>query len=54
MAMTDIFVSYTSCDRDWAFWIADELKSLGHIKRAVPLRSSICKDAGRRVASSTE
>jgi TIR domain len=28
--MADIFVSYTSSDRDWAFWIGHELESLGH------------------------
>jgi tetratricopeptide (TPR) repeat protein len=28
--MADIFVSYTSSDRDWAFWIANELRVLGH------------------------
>src|SRR3954454_16546074 len=28
--MADIFVSYTSSDRDWAFWIAKELEALGH------------------------
>jgi tetratricopeptide (TPR) repeat protein len=28
--MADIFVSYTSSDRDWAFWIAKELATLGH------------------------
>src|SRR5271157_4492706 len=28
--MADIFVSYTKSDRDWAFWIAEELKQLGH------------------------
>jgi len=28
--VADIFISYTSSDRDWAFWIAKELKSLGH------------------------
>jgi tetratricopeptide (TPR) repeat protein len=28
--VADIFVSYTSSDRDWAFWIAQELKALGH------------------------
>src|SRR6516164_3261635 len=28
--MADIFVSYTSSDREWAFWIAKELKALGH------------------------
>jgi TIR domain len=28
--VADIFISYTSSDRDWAFWIANELKSLGH------------------------
>ena len=28
--MADIFISYTSEDRDWAFWIAHELETLGH------------------------
>jgi hypothetical protein len=28
--VADIFVSYTSSDRDWAFWIAKELRALGH------------------------
>jgi hypothetical protein len=28
--MADIFVSYTQSDRDWAFWLAAELKELGH------------------------
>ncbi len=28
--MADIFVSYTSSDRDWAFWIAKALEALGH------------------------
>jgi hypothetical protein len=28
--MADIFVSSTSNDRDWALWIAAELKALGH------------------------
>jgi len=28
--MADIFISYTSTDREWAFWIAAELKALGH------------------------
>jgi tetratricopeptide (TPR) repeat protein len=28
--MAEIFVSYTSSDRDWAFWIAKELEALGH------------------------
>jgi hypothetical protein len=31
--MADIFVSYTSSDRDWAFWIAKELETLGHMPR---------------------
>ena len=31
--MSDIFVSYTSKDRDWAFWIGQELKTLGHNPR---------------------
>lgn len=30
MSMADIFVSYTSSDRDWAFWLAKELEALGH------------------------
>ena len=28
--MADIFVSYTSSDKDWARWIAHELTALGH------------------------
>jgi tetratricopeptide (TPR) repeat protein len=28
--MADIFVSYTSSDRDWAYWIAKELERLDH------------------------
>jgi tetratricopeptide (TPR) repeat protein len=28
--VADIFVSYTSADRDWAFWIGQELLKLGH------------------------
>jgi hypothetical protein len=28
--MADIFISYTSSDRDWAFWIATELEALAH------------------------
>lgn len=28
--MSDIFVSYSSTDRDWAFWIARLLQQLGH------------------------
>ena len=31
--MADIFVSYTSSDREWAFWIAHELEKLGHTPR---------------------
>ena len=27
--MANIFISYTSSDRDWAFWIAKELEALG-------------------------
>ena len=29
--MVDIFVSYTSSDREWAHWIALELEKLGHV-----------------------
>jgi len=28
--MAEIFVSYTGNDRDWSFWLAAELKQLGH------------------------
>jgi hypothetical protein len=28
--MADIFISYTSSDREWAFWIAKELQALSH------------------------
>jgi hypothetical protein len=28
--MADIFVSYTSSDREWAHWIAQELTALHH------------------------
>ena len=31
--MADIFISYTSSDREWAFWIARELEALGHTPR---------------------
>jgi len=31
--VADIFVSYTSSDRDWAFWIGQELLNLGHAPR---------------------
>ncbi len=30
VAVADIFVSYTSSDREWAFWIAKEVGALGH------------------------
>ena len=29
--MAEIFVSYTSKDRDWAFWIGQELEKIGHV-----------------------
>jgi hypothetical protein len=28
--VADIFVSYTSSDREWAFWIGQQLESIGH------------------------
>src|SRR5262249_52930522 len=28
--VADIFISYTSSDRDWAFWVAKELEAFGH------------------------
>jgi hypothetical protein len=31
--MADIFVSFTSSDRRWAFWIGQELEKLGHVPR---------------------
>lgn len=31
--VADIFVSYTSSDRDWAFWIGQQLEALGHVAR---------------------
>jgi hypothetical protein len=31
--MADIFISYTSSDRDWAFWTAKELEALGYTPR---------------------
>ena len=31
--MANVFVSYTSSDRDWAFWIGQELEKLGHTPR---------------------
>ena len=31
--MADIFVSYTSSDREWAFWIGQELGKLKHKPR---------------------
>ena len=31
--MADIFVSYTSSDREWAEWIGHELIKLGHTPR---------------------
>jgi TIR domain len=31
--MADIFISYTSSDRDWAFWIGQELVKLDHVPR---------------------
>jgi hypothetical protein len=38
--MANIFVSYTSRDSDWAIWIAEELKSLGHVPRVYELEIS--------------
>jgi tetratricopeptide (TPR) repeat protein len=31
--LADIFVSYTSSDREWAHWVALELQRLGHVAR---------------------
>jgi TIR domain len=30
MRVADIFISYTSSDREWAFWMAKELEALVH------------------------
>ena len=47
--VADIFVSYTSSDRDWAFWIAKELEALGHTPHVheweIECQSAFC---GRR------
>jgi hypothetical protein len=29
--VADVFVSYTSSDREWAFWIGQQLEKLGHV-----------------------
>jgi hypothetical protein len=31
VSVADILVSYTGSDRDWAFWVAKELTTLGHV-----------------------
>ena len=31
--MADIFISYTSSDREWAYWVGHELESFGHAPR---------------------
>ena len=31
--MADIFVSYTSSDREWAYWVGHQVESLGHTPR---------------------
>ena len=31
--MADIFISYTSSDREWAYWVGHQLESLGHTPR---------------------
>ena len=31
--MADIFISYTSSDREWAYWLAKKLEALGHTPR---------------------
>ena len=31
--MADIFISYTSSDREWADWVGHEIESLGHTPR---------------------
>jgi hypothetical protein len=41
--VADIFISYTSSDRDWAFWIGQQLEKPGHKRRSK--REWNCKTA---------
>jgi hypothetical protein len=43
--VADIFVSYTSDDRNWAFWIGQELLKLGHAV-ATAVRSFVSDASG--------
>jgi hypothetical protein len=49
--VADIFVSYTSDDRDWAFWIGQELLKLGHAARDAVFLIRRQWPASRRQAS---
>jgi hypothetical protein len=50
--VADIFVSYTSDDRNWAFWIGQELLKLGHAPRIheweIPAGGNIPRWMGER------
>ena len=45
--MADIFISYTASDRDWAFWIAKELRG------ARPHRRTFTNGRSRAATTST-
>ncbi len=51
--MADFFVSYTSNDRNWAFWIGKELVRLGHIPHIheweIPAGGNIVEWMGKRL-----
>jgi hypothetical protein len=53
LRMADIFVSYTSSDREWAFWIGKELLRLGHAPHIheweIPAGGNIVEWMGERL-----
>jgi len=53
--VAEIFVSYTSKDRDWAFWIGQELEKLGHKPRIdaweIPGGGDIARWTNERIES---
>jgi tetratricopeptide (TPR) repeat protein len=52
--MAEIFVSYTSSDREWALWIAQELDALGHTSRVHEWEISAGGDIPRWMEESLE